>query len=185
ALAVALLPAGDGSVELALRKALRPLDPGAPGELVEPAEAMERREAGVAAEAARECAAGPDSRWVEVEGAEETVDVVGDAGLGRAGVVVGGNQPGADGGDDRVLVVAEPDRHRPGSLVARELRVALVAEGGHALGEVGAGRGERLVRALEVERLRQRRLEAPVEKLLRESQRARGAGRQSPRQRPR
>ena len=38
-----LLPAGDRSVELALGDALRALDPGAPGELLEPAERDERR----------------------------------------------------------------------------------------------------------------------------------------------
>src|SRR5439155_19906786 len=75
AVAVALLPADDGAVELAFGKPLRSLDTGAPRQLVEPAEAVERREPRVAAEAARERAAGPDAGWVEMEGAEEAVDV--------------------------------------------------------------------------------------------------------------
>src|SRR5207249_1578403 len=114
--AVALLPPDDGTVELALGKPLRSFDAGAPCQLVEPAEAVERREPRVAAEAARERAAGPDAGWVEMEGAEEAVDVVGDAGLGRARIVVGRDQPGAHGADDRVLLVAEEDRHGWGSL---------------------------------------------------------------------
>src|SRR5207253_1224141 len=82
AVAVALLPADDGAVELAFGKPLRSLDARAPPQLVEAAEAMERREPRVAAETARERASGPDAGWVEMEGAEEAVDVVGDAGLG-------------------------------------------------------------------------------------------------------
>src|SRR5438067_1471365 len=56
---------------------------------------------------------------------------------------------------------------------AGELRIALVLEGGHALGQVGRRGGERLVGAFELERIGERALEGAVEELLGEPE---GAG---------
>ncbi len=64
-LAVARLPADDGSVELALGPALRALDPGAPGQLVEGTELEPLVEAGLAALTTRERTAGEDVGRIE------------------------------------------------------------------------------------------------------------------------
>ena len=74
--------------------------------------------------AARERTAGPDSRRVHGEGAEESVDV-----LGHTGVFGTGDETGAGRVDDGVVVVAEEEvRHlagyRPVNLGSRFSRKA-------------------------------------------------------------
>src|SRR5687768_3124761 len=112
ALGVLLLPADHRAVSLALPHALRSLDARAPRELLQRRESQERVEAGLPAGASRERAASPDARGIELERAEERVDVVRDT-QGRATrmLVVRRDQAIGRGGDDRMLVLREPDGH--------------------------------------------------------------------------
>ena len=88
----------------------------------------------------------------------------------------------ADGGErDRERQrddVTQPHRGQRPS----KLRRPLLAEGGHALDEVGRRGGERLVRALELERGGEVGLEARVEELLRQAERTGRAGGESGRE---
>src|SRR4051812_35500379 len=101
AVPVLLLPPRHRAVPLPLRMAGRALDAGAPGQLLERTELVERREPGLATEAAREGAAGEDPGRVDQERAEQAVDVVGATQCGGPGVPVGRrDQPLARGFDD-------------------------------------------------------------------------------------
>src|SRR5439155_17606237 len=108
---VALLQADYGPVELPLRPPERALDTDAPGQLVERGQRQEATEPGLATLAARERAAGPDPWRIGGEGTEQAVDVVDDAGFGRARVLVGGDQPRAGGPDRGVLLARREERH--------------------------------------------------------------------------
>jgi len=57
--------------------------------------------------------AGPDAGRVERERSQETVDVVGDAGLlGAGSALAGGQHLSAGGTQGGVFVVTQPDGHR-------------------------------------------------------------------------
>ena len=127
-LAVALLEPHDRAVELTLGQPLRALDPGAPGQLVEPGQRVEVGEPGHAAHAPRRRAARPDAGRVEGEGAEEDVDVVGDARLVGSGcTLVGGHHLGAGGPQDGVFLLAQPDGHRANVACARPQLLTLLS----------------------------------------------------------
>ena len=66
---------------------------------------------GGAAEAPRDRATRPDPGRIEGEGTEEAVDVVGHAGFGRSGVLVGRDQAGACRLDDCILPLVEEPGH--------------------------------------------------------------------------
>ena len=77
ALAVALLETDHRPVELAFGHPLRPLDAGPPGELIERGQGMELRERGLTSVATRGRPTSPDPRRIDLERAEQPVDVVG------------------------------------------------------------------------------------------------------------
>ena len=108
---VTLLEPHHGSVELAFRDPERSLDARPPRQLIEPVKVWKRRTP-PRPRVARGGAAGPDAGRIDGEGAEQAVDVVGHPGLPCAGLLVGGDQPGAGRVGDLVLRLSEEAGHR-------------------------------------------------------------------------
>ena len=105
------LQSSDGSKALTFGNALRSFDPRPPRQLVPGIEPVKRGKARIPAEASREGTAGPYEWRVTGERPEEAVDEVDDAGFSGAGILIGGDQAGARGLHDRVLVLVKESGH--------------------------------------------------------------------------
>ena len=72
---------------------------------------MKRGKTSIATKSPREGSAGPDPGGLDLERAQEAIDVVHHPGLGRAGVLVRRYQPGACRPDDRIFLFGKEQRH--------------------------------------------------------------------------
>ena len=110
--AVELLPADHGAVELPLRSAVGTLETDPPRQFLSSAELQPPVESGSTAATPRERAAGPDPGWVEGERAEHLVDVVGAPGSACSGGEIVARKDGIEGRREQlVFVLGQPDRH--------------------------------------------------------------------------
>ncbi len=109
---VALLPALDRSVELALGDAPRAFDARPPGQFVQWSEPVEVGEGGFPAVTARRGAARPDAGRVDEKRAEQPVDVVGNPDARGTGGLVLGDETVTRGAQNAELFLGEPQGHQ-------------------------------------------------------------------------